>query len=75
MGEHAVLADGEALMPCYDPRDRWASEHNNVAAELLCALLKEIEPTLVPWNPELRQWWEDHQHRDAYYDRKSRETA
>jgi hypothetical protein len=60
-------------MPCHDPRDRWDDEHNNVAAQLLCELLKSMGPAAVPWTPELRQWWNDHMNRDAYHARKSQE--
>lgn len=60
-------------MPCYDIRSDWDSQHNNVAAELLCSLIGSLPAGDVPWTPQLRQWWDDHQDRDAYYERKSKE--
>lgn len=60
-------------MPCYDPRDEYDEAHNNVAAGLLCELLKRTPPESIIWTDELRQWWADHHNRDAYHERKARE--
>ncbi len=59
-------------MPCYDPRDKWDDEHNNVAAELLCCLLT-LRPELAKEFPNLEAWWKDHQNRDAMYARRQNE--
>lgn len=69
-------AEGTEIMPCYEPRDGWDSSHNNEAAQLLCFLLKGMIETggkTEAWPEELKQWWKDHQNRDAYYARMSSE--
>lgn len=62
-------------MPCYDPRDseegridnaRKAFRHNSDIAEMLCDLMKRLDPADVAQLPlATQQWWVEHQQRDA----------
>lgn len=58
-------------MPCYDPTPdeivehaRRDFRHNSDVAELLCAVLKQIDRSAFTWTPELKLWWYEHQCRD-----------
>ena len=69
-------------MPCYDPRDDSEAAknhfdrialvndftHNSAVAQLLCSLMKTIDPAdyarLFNHIPGLEDWWLKHQARD-----------
>lgn len=62
-------------MPCYDSRDsekavianaRHDFRHNSDVAEILCDLLKRLDPTQIAALPlDTQQLWIEHQKRDA----------
>lgn len=62
-------------MPCYDSRDsadavrasaRAGFRHNSDVAEMLCDLMKRLDPTQIAALPLATQlWWVEHQKRDA----------
>lgn len=58
-------------MPCYDPQVDEDNKHNNVAAGLLCEILRKIHPASELWTPQLVEWWMEHQKRDELYRRRN----
>lgn len=64
----AAGLDGTGVSPCRDGRedeDREDDEHMRLGAELLCALLREVENQDRPVPAMFRDWWEAHKRRDA----------
>lgn len=61
-------------MPCYDNRNDAsyvraeaikAFMHNSPIAQMLCALMKQIESgAITEWPEGLWEWWEEHKARD-----------